>query len=192
RMPPAVWTSRPMLVPGPVPIASWLMPFGPNGFVEVSPSWKTRPRWMPSWLSQKPVRLDSASVGPVHGSWKRSARAAVRLARAWEATADAPPKLTLPQPGSWTTVAVTGAVVMFPKNGVVPVAILNVVADSVPVAYWNVPLPPVRRWQEVCSTSVAWKRMSIALGSMLVPVWRWARVRPASAVSVSPVSGAYP
>jgi len=96
----------------------------------------------------------------------------------------------LPQPGSCTTVAVAGGVVMFPKNGVVPVAILNVAADSVPVAYWNLPRTPVMSEHDSCSTSVAWKRMSIALGLMLVPVLRWARVRPGSVVSVRPVSGA--
>src|SRR6185312_15570499 len=153
-MPSVECTIRPMSVPDPMPIAKWLAP-GPNGLVDVWPSWVTRPRWMPSWLSQKPVRLDSASVGPVQGSWKRSARAAFRFAVAWAAAVDAAPKMMLPQPGSWTTVAVTGDVVMFPKNGTVPVATLNVDADSVPVAYWNVPRPPVMRWHEVCSTSVA-------------------------------------
>jgi hypothetical protein len=143
------------------------------------------------------VNVECARVGPVQGSRKMAARAVAGRTRARDTAAAAELELELemrlPQPGSWTTVAVAGGVVMFPKNGTVPVAILKVVAESDPLATWNVPRPPAMSEHASCSEEPrVRKRMSMALGSMLVLDRTWARRRSGSVVSVSPVSGAYP
>ena len=104
------------------------------------PGGAERPPPTPSSPSQTDVSVDCWIVSrPPHCRWNTGRRAAAATKVA--------------QPGSWTTVAVAGTVVIVPKNGVVPVAIANVVAESVPLAIWNVPRPPPTSAQGVCSTA---------------------------------------
>ncbi len=154
------------------------MPAGPKGLDSVSPSCVTRPPPKPSSPNQTDVSVVCWIVSrPVHGWWNTG-----RAAADWTNVA---------QPGSWTAVAVAGTVVIVPKKGVVPVAMSNVAAESVPVATWNTPWPPPTSVQGVCSTDpMAWKCMSIALGAMLVPVRTVALVSAALAVKRSPPMGA--